>query len=922
MAETATAPAPALPPLRPESLNSSDKGDDEFEDATDMTPRPASHSDRSRTRSLLSRRTSTSSTAHERADSPVPDIPSNDGAQGEKEAPKEVLKEVLKEAPEEAPKEAPKETEGPNGVTETPETEKEQKTGDEAAPPKSPLLTAHRISVTSMDEVPLEEEGTKSPDLLPKLPSRDSAASVQSLSAKMSPEKEKSSPPLAAPAEAEKEKEKEKDKGKEKHKSLTAPPGPTRKLSSPFSWLSRSSKKNTESSPPSTSSDRRNTTSSLATVGSNPDVSLSNIEEDGSTKRASTGTLRDRFKILRMREEAGITLEEDSENPGLGLGIMSPTVPESEHAAGTASGPSSPKPASLARHSTVNPSLAPGTAAGFAAGPAGDTAEPVDWDLWQNVVNEGPAAVARTSAEELNRAIANGIPQAIRGVIWQVLSQSKSEALENTYRELVVRGTDKEQTVSKSPPAPSADADKKEKESITSSSSSVHSDYSTPATTTGSTNAALPSPSIASEKTEDFTNTNGKNTPERKERTKQETIAIQKLEKVIKRDLGARTSYSKYLMAAGLQDGLFGICKAYALYDEAVGYAQGMNFIAMPLLFNMPEEEAFSLFVTLMNKYKLRDLFVQDMPGLHLHLYQFERLVEDFEPALYCHLRRKDVKPQLYATQWFLTLFAYRFPLQLVLRIYDLILSDGLEGAILKFGLVLMQKNVDALLGMKDMSTLTTFLKERIFDVYIDKAPSSSSILESGFFGSTSGVDKEVYRADQLVRDAVSVPITQKMLRQYTAEWKEQQRAEKERETELVGLKEKSSMLEKKVRVLEQRAEQSDTEHVQVVSDLVKIKVENDSLSEENETLRTKVESLQTIVDTQVEEVESRMNAEMEEVMAKNLVVHNENRALEDSMAEMEKELVSTKMQWATINEEYESLKQKWNNMAQMMGKM
>src|SRR5262245_13427369 len=148
----------------------------------------------------------------------------------------------------------------------------------------------------------------------------------------------------------------------------------------------------------------------------------------------------------------------------------------------------------------------------------------------------------------------------------------------------------------------------------------------------------------------------------------------------------------------------------------------------------MPEEEAFSLFVTLMNKYHLRDLFVQDMPGLHLHLYQFERLLEDLEPALYCHLHRRDVKPQLYATQWFLTLFAYRFPLQLVLRIYDLILSDGLEGAILKFGIVLMQKNAETLLGMKDMATLTTFLKERLFDVYIDKAPSQNSILESGFF--------------------------------------------------------------------------------------------------------------------------------------------------------------------------------------------
>src|ERR1700753_2396835 len=131
----------------------------------------------------------------------------------------------------------------------------------------------------------------------------------------------------------------------------------------------------------------------------------------------------------------------------------------------------------------------------------------------------------------------------------------------------------------------------------------------------------------------------------------------------------------------------------------------------------MREEEAFCLFVKIMYKYGMRDMFTQDMPGLHLHLYQFERLLEDLEPALYCHLNRRDVSPDLYATQWFLTLFAYRFPLQLVQRIYDLILSQGLESSILRFAIVLMQKNKETLLGMRDMSQLCTFLKEKLFDV-------------------------------------------------------------------------------------------------------------------------------------------------------------------------------------------------------------
>lgn len=315
----------------------------------------------------------------------------------------------------------------------------------------------------------------------------------------------------------------------------------------------------------------------------------------------------------------------------------------------------------------------------------------------------------------------------------------------------------------------------------------------------------------------------------------------------------------------------------------------------------MPEEEAFCLLVRLMNQYHLREMFIQDMPGLHLHLYQFERLLEDLEPALYCHLHRRGVAPQLYATQWFLTLFAYRFPLQLVLRVYDLILSEGLEGAILKFGVALMQKNAETLLGMTDMGGLTNFLKDRLFDVYIDQAPSGNSLLESGFFGSSGGIDKEIYRADLLVQDACAVKITQEVLKTYTAEWEEKQRTEKERETELESLRSANASLALKVRSLEERTEKSDTEHVQMASELVRTKVENQELHDNVESMKGQVEELRNMVEKQPEEVENRLKEEMDRTMKRNVEVQNENRSLEEQMADMEKVLVETKMQFAEV---------------------
>ncbi|KAI4215698.1 MAG: hypothetical protein LQ351_001685 [Letrouitia transgressa] len=890
------------------SAESSDREGDTFEDAPDSASRPQSRTSGSG-RSLTDRPQSSSSTRTPRVSTQTPAPIDEVTAEGQSVSPLEATADPVR---------------------------------------ASPLLTSRRLSTSSLDEVQLDngQDGnsprsrsttiTSNESLQnlvpqpPKLPSRPQGLSGDLPSVPWSP------PPPPPPALSKKE--------------LPAPAAPPRKLGMSFSWLSRSvsAKQEAASAPMQTTNSqpgRRNTAN--MTTSSNPELMLRRLDESNDqadTTNQSQGktrnSLRDRFKMLRMSEEAGIhSLEgQDSGSPTRGgalagligrsatvsLGIGSPTSIADEKERGLPVSPAQSPDSSMPPSNLTSPideSLAPGTVSGASAGPSAlnDPAASVDWDLWQSVVYEGPSAVARTSAEELNRAISGGIPSAIRGVVWQVLAQSKNEELEGVYRELVARGTDKDKdrelaatSIGSNPKA--VNASSKEKAAITSSSSSIHSNHSTPATSAAN-GMNSPVPSQNEKDSENASKLHAAMLAERKKKTKEDAAALQKLEKAIKRDLGARTSFSKYAAAAGLQDGLFGVCKAYALFDEGVGYAQGMNILIMPLLFNMPEEEAFCLLVRLMNHYHLRDMFVQDMPGLHRCLYQFERLLEDLEPALYCHLHRKDVSPQLYATQWFLTFFAYRFPLQLVLRVYDLVLSEGLEGAILKFGITLMQKNSQVLLGMSDMASLSTFLKERLFDVYIDRAPSANSLLESGFFGSSSGIDKEVYRADLLVQDACAVKITPDLLAIYNAEWDQKVRTEKEREAEIDTLRSANASLALKVRSLEERIEKSDTEHVQMASELIRTKVENQELLDKSDSLQGQVKELRNVVERQPEEVEQRLREEMDRIMKRNLEVQNENRGLEDQMAEMEKTLVETKMDYALIQSEYETLKQKWNDL-------
>ncbi|GAA5889869.1 hypothetical protein JCM16303_002402, partial [Sporobolomyces ruberrimus] len=189
-------------------------------------------------------------------------------------------------------------------------------------------------------------------------------------------------------------------------------------------------------------------------------------------------------------------------------------------------------------------------------------------------------------------------------------------------------------------------------------------------------------------------------------------------EKSISRDLSRTFPKHEYFMdEAGVgQENLFNVVKAYSLYDEEVGYTQGLQFIVGPLLLNMPDEETFCVLVRLMKSYDLRSHYTPNMPGLQLRLFQFDRLVEELLPGIFLHMLRQGVKSSMYASQWFLTLFGYRFPLELVSAVFDLVFAEGVE-AIFRFAIALIKRNEDVLLKL-EFEDLIEFLKNGLFEVY------------------------------------------------------------------------------------------------------------------------------------------------------------------------------------------------------------
>lgn len=164
------------------------------------------------------------------------------------------------------------------------------------------------------------------------------------------------------------------------------------------------------------------------------------------------------------------------------------------------------------------------------------------------------------------------------------------------------------------------------------------------------------------------------------------------------------------------------VLKAFSLYDDKIGYCQGLGFVVGPLLMHMSEAEAFAVLVRLMDHYDLRYCYTPDLAGLHLRIYQFQSLLTKHLPELSAHLAKLNVEP-LYVSQWFLSFFAVTCPLPMLLRIYDIILAEGATETLMRVALSLMQRNEKKLRAFTEFEDAMQFLLSRsLWDTFAQHA--------------------------------------------------------------------------------------------------------------------------------------------------------------------------------------------------------
>lgn len=141
-----------------------------------------------------------------------------------------------------------------------------------------------------------------------------------------------------------------------------------------------------------------------------------------------------------------------------------------------------------------------------------------------------------------------------------------------------------------------------------------------------------------------------------------------------------------------------------------------------------------------MENYDLRSCFLPNLAGLHVRIYQFQKLLDQHMPKLAAHLASLQVEAA-YLSQWFLSFFAVTCPLPMLFRIYDIIFAEGASETIMRVALSLMKRNEQKIMESKEFEEVMQLLLSRsLWEVYSYDADD----LVNDFMGLTGMVSGEV----------------------------------------------------------------------------------------------------------------------------------------------------------------------------------
>ena len=118
---------------------------------------------------------------------------------------------------------------------------------------------------------------------------------------------------------------------------------------------------------------------------------------------------------------------------------------------------------------------------------------------------------------------------------------------------------------------------------------------------------------------------------------------------------------------------LYNVLHKFSEEMPEIGYCQGLSCISGVLLIYMPEKEAYSILKNFIILNNIQFLFDKSLSHLKPILFAQEKILKKLIPKIFDKIK---ISLKNIMTKWYLTLFS-RFPIEIVLRIWDLMFYFG-----------------------------------------------------------------------------------------------------------------------------------------------------------------------------------------------------------------------------------------------------
>jgi hypothetical protein len=163
---------------------------------------------------------------------------------------------------------------------------------------------------------------------------------------------------------------------------------------------------------------------------------------------------------------------------------------------------------------------------------------------------------------------------------------------------------------------------------------------------------------------------------------------------------------------------LFNLLKAYSIYDKEIGYKNGMNNIAANILIvsDCNEIESFQFLRFFYSNYyglSFRDFFKENSSKLNFYSFLILELIKERIYPLYEIISKFQIENDLWLNKWIINLFEVLFDFCVIIRLYDCMISLGIN-FLINFTLGLLKYYQNNIIKFKDKSAFLNFFSRKI----------------------------------------------------------------------------------------------------------------------------------------------------------------------------------------------------------------